>query len=465
MGYHAIRKREIRNSHYRQIEEFARTYKRGRPTILLLPGGMGSQIDRSGKPYKTDASSPFNQYDPIWVDLGIIFNKEALKLEIKPNYHDIDNYICIPNGPLRYVIKPYNETEEYFRNKKNFNFVVFSFDWRRPLDESAYFLKIFLQRLKSRVKELRQEDPLPTTTILCHSMGGLVAKLFLHRVFKKYTTPAGVGKWMARLVTVATPFYGTSKHMTRYYKGQKALNSIYTPKKLAQLTATFPATYNLMLLDCKTYSRYAKELEIGRYPVRDAKNPGLEADPFDPNLASRYPPWVSPDYLKLAVKTRKKITRPLPDAAADRVFHIRAHRRKTWVELRWAAVNGAQFDPDKDDSPISGKNGKGDGTVPFWSARLVQVPDSQIFNLAKAKKHFDLLEHRETLTVVSRLVERDRMPKTVKVPDQSWAGPKASKKALRKLMDAVSAGKIKRTDSMALNKRIWRRIIQEIDQS
>ena len=449
MGYHNIRKREIRDNHYRQIEAFARTYKKGRPTILLIPGGMGSQIDRSGKPYKTDASSPFN--------------KEALNLEIKPNCHDIDNYICIPNGPLRYVIKPYNETEDYFRKKKNFNFIVFSYDWRRPLPESANFLKIFLERLKSRVKELRQEDPLPHTTILCHSMGGLVAKVFLNKVFKKNTTAAAVRKWMSRLVTVATPFYGTSKHMTRYYKGQKVLNGIYTAKKLARLTGTFPATYILMYLDGKTYTRYANELEISRYPVRDAKNTGMEADPFDPNLISRYPSWVNPDYLELAVKMRKITTGPLPDAVADRVFHIRARKRKTWVELRWKAIKGAQFNPNKDDSPITGKKGKGDGTVPFWSARLVQVPDSQVYNLTKAKKHYELLEHPETLTVVSRLVEKDRIPKTVKVPDKSWAGPKASKKAIREFIDAVAAGKIKRTDSQALDEKLWRRIIQEID--
>jgi hypothetical protein len=462
MGYEDTRRNEVKAAHNRNIEEFARTYKRNRPTILLLPGGMGSQIDRSQKPYTGNPSSAFN-YDPIWMDPGIIFDGDALQLEIKPNEHDIGNHVCIPNGPLRFFLKPYDATEDYFRDK-DFNYIVFGFDWRRSIRESAGFLQFFLKQLKGRVVDLWQEDPLPNTTILCHSMGGLVAKVFLHKVFKQNTAAADVGKWMSRLVTVATPFYGSATHMTRYYKGQKLLNTLYSPQKLACLTGTLYGTYILMLLDKKTYARNADKLETDRYPVRDAQNPEKEADPFDPKMFSRYPGWVGKKHLAHAIEMRKIITRPLPDAVLHRVFHIRAGRRKTWVELKWQSVNGAAFNPDKDDSPISGQygaNGGGDGTVPFWSARLVQVPDCQVFNLKKAKKHQELLEHTETLTVISRLIQQDRMPKTIKVPDQSLGGPKASLKSAERFIGDVAAGTIKRSDPGALDQKIWRRIVQE----
>jgi hypothetical protein len=249
--------------------------------------------------------------------------------------------------------------------------------------------------------------------------------------------------------------------MTRYYKGQQVLNTLYKANTLARLTATFPGPYILMLLDAKSYRQYADKLEISRYPVRDAQNPDMEADPFDQKLFGRYPPWVNPGYLEQATRMRKIIIGPLPDAVVDRVFHIRARRRKTWVELKWKAVNGATFNPNKDDSPITGKNGEGDGTVPFWAARLAQVPDSQVFNLKKAKNHQELLEHLETLTVISRLVEQDKMPKTAKVPDKSLGSPRASLKTAAKFLEDVAAGKIKRTDAKALDEKIWRRIIQE----
>ncbi|MDX1708686.1 MAG: hypothetical protein R3274_08815 [Desulfobacterales bacterium] len=462
MTYESARRKEIRQAHGRQIEEFARTYRKSKPTILLIPGGMGSQIDRSKKPYKGAASLPFN-FDPIWMDPGIVFEKEALQLEILPNSHDIGNHICIPNGPLRFLLKPYNATEDYFRDK-GYNYLVFGFDWRRSVRESAGFLQFFLKTFKQRVKELWQEDPLPNTTILCHSMGGLVAKVFLHKVFKAETTAADVRAWMSRLVTVATPFYGTATHINRYYKGQKPLNTIYNAKKLARLTGTLMGTYILMPLDKKTYTRNADKLEISRYPVRDKKNSALEADPFNPQMFGRYPTWVKPDFLAAAIQLRNIITRPLPPAAAKRVFHIRALQRRTWVELRWKSVNGATFNPNKDDSPIDGKHGKGgggDGTVPFWSARLVQTPDSQVFNLKKAKKHQELLEHPETLRVIHRLIQKNKMPKSVKAPDKTLVGPRASLKATEEFVAQVAAGKIKRGDPNALDKKVWRRIVQE----
>ena len=462
MNYQSARRKEIGQAHMRQVEEFARTYKKNRPTVVLVPGGMGSQIDRSKMPYKGAASLPF-RYDPIWMDPGIIFNEEALQLEILPNTHDIGNHVCIPNGPLRFLIRPYNATEAYFRDK-GFNYTVFGFDWRRSVRESAGFLQFFLKTLKQRVTELWQEDPLPNTTLLCHSMGGLVAKVFLHKVFKAKTKSADIPTWMSRLVTVATPFYGTATHMTRYYKGQEPLNIIYSAKKLARLTATLAGTYILMPLDKKTYARNADKLEISRYPVRDKKNSAQEADPFDPQMFGRYPSWVEPAYLAAAKQMRNIITRQLPSAVAARVFHLRALQRRTWVELKWKSVNGATFNPNKDDSPIDGKHGEGgggDGTVPFWSARLVQIPDSQVFNLKKAKKHQELLEHPETLGVVNRLIEKNQMPKSIKAPDKILGGPKASLKATTEFMTQVAAGKIKRTDPEAVNPKVWRRIVQE----
>ena len=317
MSYNSVRKKEICAAHNRHIEEFARNYKRKRPTILFLPGGMGSQIDRSVGPYTGNASPAF-MYDPIWMDPGIVFDKEALQLEIEPNSHDVDDHICIPNGPLRYLLKPYNATEDYFMDK-GFNYLVFGFDWRRPLAESADFLRSFLQRLKDRVQYLWQENPLPDTTILCHSMGGLVAKVFLHNVFNKNTAAVDVRKWMCRLVTVATPFYGTATHMTRYYKGQKVLNTLYRAKNLARLVGTFPGPYILMFLDARSYAQDADQLEIDRYPVRDALHPDKDADPFDHHLLSRYPPWVSPEFLDQTTRMRKIIGRRLPDAVVDRI--------------------------------------------------------------------------------------------------------------------------------------------------
>lgn len=462
MDYQNARKLEIRDTHARRIEAFARTYKKNRPTIVLIPGGMGSQIDRSAKPFRGNASLPFKKFDPIWMDLGIIFDREALQLEIKDNGHDLDNHICIPNGPVRFIIEPYNATADFFR-AKDYNYIVFAYDWRRPVVESAGFLKFFLQLLKNRVQDLRQEDPLPHTTLLCHSMGGHVVKVFLHRVFKQSATAADVQQWMDRFVTVATPFYGAATQMTRYYKGQEPLNIITGIQPLARVIGTLPGPYILMFLDRNTYARNADQLEIDRYPVRDSNHADQEADPHDENLFKRYPRWVSHDYIHQAASLQGAIARPLPDAVVERVFHFRATKKKTWVELQWAEVNGGQYDPGSDDSPITGKNGEGDGTVPSWSARLTQVPDSQVFNLSKAKSHPELLEHPETLKGIHQLIKNDKMPRTIDAPDKLPGPVKASLPVVRQFMEDVSGGRIQRDDLRATDEKLWRRIVQEVN--
>ena len=74
-------------------------------------------------------------------------------------------------------------------------------------------------------------------------------------------------------------------------------------------------------------------------------------------------------------------------------------------------------------------------------------------------------EHPETLKVVTRLIQQDQMPKSVKAPAKALGGPKTSLKATEQFMAQVAAGEIKRTDLKALDKKIWRRILQEADLS
>ena len=107
MSYATARRFEIRDALSRRIDTFARGYIPGSETIMLLPGGMGSQLDRSTKAYKDDDSIPFKTYDPIWVDMGLIFSKDALKLKIKQDGSDKGHHIVVPNGPLDFFISPY----------------------------------------------------------------------------------------------------------------------------------------------------------------------------------------------------------------------------------------------------------------------------------------------------------------------------------------------------------------------
>jgi hypothetical protein len=94
----------------------------------------------------------------------------------------------------------------------------------------------------------------------------------------------------------------------------------------------------------------------------------------------------------------------LPKPVLDRIFHIRSQSEKTWIEQFWQPIDGSKFNPDKK-SPLSGVDGRGDGTVPFWSARLAQTPPSQVYAVKNKVEHQEMLEHSEVLQAIRRIIE------------------------------------------------------------
>ena len=434
------------------------------PTVVLLPGGMGSQLDYSHRRYRNDSDLPFERYDPIWMDPGILFQRDALKLSIQSTGRDVKDHIVIPDGPLNFLVNPYDGAERFFRERLHWNYICFGFDWRRPITESAGFLELFLRRLGERVKQQRGESPLSTATLLCHSLGGLVALAFLHRIAKQANK---IHEWLDRVVTIGTPFYGTSDHMIRYYKGQEALNWIYGAEPIARVTGTLPGPYILLYPSRALYQRDALKLNkssfpLKRYPMRDAANQGRELDPFGAAAATRYPKWVCRKYLQSAERIRKRITGPLPPELSQRVFHIRSGLVKMPVEEQWYDVDGGHFNPERDDNPVSESlAGPGDGTVPAWSARLVDTPPQQIYNLKLARKHGDLVEHVETLNVVSDLITHGRLPKKLNVPDELLGVERAQVKEMRSFIDGVVSKQFTKSDSTVSDQAFWRRFLEE----
>ncbi len=125
MTYDQARRRAIRDALGSRIEHFARSYRPGEPTVVFLPGGMGSQLDQSKKRYQGTSTPPFTEYDPVWIDFGILFNGDALKLEIRLDGRDYRNHVIIPDGPLQFLVSAYDGTERYFQEDKGWNYIVF----------------------------------------------------------------------------------------------------------------------------------------------------------------------------------------------------------------------------------------------------------------------------------------------------------------------------------------------------
>jgi len=106
MDYDVGRVAAIQSAYLGIIKAFMPRYRAGRPTVVMLPGGMGSQLDRSPEPYRGEPPD-FNRYDTVWIDLGLIFSSDGLALEIDAHGRDRDGYIVVPNGELRFLVDAY----------------------------------------------------------------------------------------------------------------------------------------------------------------------------------------------------------------------------------------------------------------------------------------------------------------------------------------------------------------------
>ena len=418
MSYDSYRKAKIQGYYDAQLETLVSGFDPRRPTVLLLPGGMGSQLERTEHPV---GKEPNVINDVIWVDWGIFRpKKDAVKLEIQISggaERDRDSYVIAPHGPLKFITQtPYEELKDLALAEK-WNYGVFGFDWRRPLAESSAFFKQFIHDFKKRIVALHNLDPIPNLTIVCHSMGGMVCTYAL-----RDGRFSDLG--FHAVVTVATPFYGTSTQQERYYSGDGGLlNSIYGEKAVVEITSSLPGPYTLMFLPMEIYVRDGKRLGLGRYPQLDPDG-NTDADPYDAAFKKRWPRPVKDhwQYLARARTELLHISEPIAPGIASVFFNVRSSLdTRTASELLWSNIDGDAFVPGTSQSPIAGMPGPGDGTVPSWSAWHAHSRPRNRYELKQAKDHGALLEHDEVLALIDTVVKTRRLPMAKKRSPQTPA--------------------------------------------
>ena len=353
MAYEDYRKDLIAGYYAHQLETLMSGYQPNQPTIILLPGGMGSQLERSESKYP---ASPNVINDVVWVDLGIAWPKyDARKLEMTAQQEDLDKYVIAAHGPMSFItVTPYGELEDLAWDS-GWNYGVFGYDWRRPLAESASYFKAFILAFQKRVKADFGKDPIADLTIVCHSMGGMVCTYALNDA-----SFSGLG--FHAILTIATPFYGTSTQQERYYVGDPdILNKIYDPEEVVAITSSLPGPFTLMFLPKDIYNTDGKKLGLKRYPQLDP-NGNTDADPYDLAMLSRWPKPVKAhkQYLTDAKGELKKLAAPINAKIAPVFFNVRSSLDpKTAVELLWNNINGDAFVPGKDPSPLTASPDRG----------------------------------------------------------------------------------------------------------
>ena len=412
MGYKATVDTLILKELSLRAARFADGYDPDRPSVVLVPGGMGARLLKTLDAY--DPRMPFPAeptYQKIWLSLGAILRGDHFGLKMTRVGRDQGNKPVIPFGEVdNYLLaRPYDETREHFTRSNadiRANYVSFGYDWRKRPSLSAGYLRRFLLFLAAENAKRGHPDPRPTITLIGHSMGGLVVKSFLNLLSRKKEV---ADHWLERFVSVGTPFYGTQTHMSRYYDGQEGLNMFTRGGRLEVSKAiwTLPGLYVLLPAPKEILEPNFRSLGLNRYPVVDDEDKAKSVDPFDPEHRDRLPEFMRKPKQNLsftsicmayATHEMKEIDRVLPEFR-DKIFHfgstLRESNRPRSLRIYWQR---------KYSDPFLTNSGDSDGTVPLWSARLGWIPRDQVF-LVRGVEHDSLAEDGTVLHGISALMQ------------------------------------------------------------
>ena len=118
MTYDEYRRTLIDQYYDYQLESFINGFAPGKPNVILLPGGMGSQLERTSQPFPT---SPNVINDVVWLDFGIAAG-DAVTLEIDNDGKDYKSHVIGAHGPLSFIgTTPYGKLQDFAR-KEHWNF-------------------------------------------------------------------------------------------------------------------------------------------------------------------------------------------------------------------------------------------------------------------------------------------------------------------------------------------------------
>jgi hypothetical protein len=391
MSYDTTRDAEQLNQIEHAIDDFIVRYNNSnapanaRQTVVLFPGGMASRLKRARKRYEDNVSGVQTfTYDDVWLTpLTLAFPTDVRNLKMKRvapgKYRDKDNHIIVADGSVGLLgCTPYDGFTAWC-DKKQLDWFVFGWDWRRPLQHGGkFFVEKFLPHFQARVQAgCNNADPLIKFSLIGHSFGGMVVNYLLR---KNHPNVAH----LYRAITVATPFYGYASQVHRWFEGESSFNGPLDIFRdgVIKVMCSLPALYTLHFLEEWLYNQVAAALHadtdapLDAYPSVDAANAAQRADPYHPTTSAskrRYPnggTGFDYDELERGRKMVCYLAGPLAANLAAKFYNIRGILP---VDSTTGATSWGWVPPDLPAPITNGPAVPGDGTQPAWTARLVTL--------------------------------------------------------------------------------------------
>jgi len=406
MAEHNAYQRAVRKATYFRLKDdidyFLNRFDREKETVILLPGGSGSNLWHADRKFGEVSNPRDYHFDRVWLDLGI-FAGDGKAIKINRNGHDVGDRVMVGDGDVRFPVRPYVRAMTFFRGKAKFNALLLGWDWRRNLLAAVDILNAVIETIKKRKASSKNpQRVMKNIFIVGHSMGGMVAKLF-------FQTHQNVAKELGGMISVGTPFYGYLGQLRRIFEGEPTLNRLppYNAKTVATITSSCPGLYTLFPIDKKTYDAVGDQLGLTSYPVTALD--GTPADVYDKHRpSSRFPNWVWLKQIEEARRLRQDLlSMPLPVPLNNVLFHIRSKIPKSTASTaKWKQELPGSYDPDKHQSPIEiGPMSEGDDTIPYWSAALASTPNDNITDFSQGE-HMSLMAQSFVLRHILKIVSR-----------------------------------------------------------
>lgn len=342
-----------------------------RNPVVFIHGFAGSQLlDANGDVVFGDARSLVKRFGDVEMSTGEERNPRR-QLSPGPLIESVSVF-----GLFR--VEQYSGLISHLTSigyKLGADLFVFSYDWRQSNFETSRRLHEFVE--KTQALKGRKFD------LVAHSMGGLVAMIYVSR--------EGQGR-VDKLIAMGTPFYGSLNALKTYLDGWGALKNFLAGgrDRVRQVVGTIPALFELM-------PRYDKCCIVGGPTDNDRK----PVDLLQPTT------WSSLGWMPSDVLLAKRVEDSLASARSldelvkkgppsdVRMFRIAGSRVATAGQV-YLASNG---------TPLVWKEASGDGTVIEQSATAREFSTS----FTAIKVHATIFNDDHVKVQLKRILAADEL--------------------------------------------------------
>ncbi len=219
--------------------------------VVVLPGLMGSELTV----YRRDEG------DRVWLSYWRIFRGRLGELRLTPDGSE-------PSDPTLEV-RPTGVLKDYYGEqllslRRHWNVATYPYDWRKTLSEAADGLASLIRR------KFGSGTPVHLVT---HSMGGLVARVFIRRhqdLWQRMQDPHAPERG-GRLIMLGTPNYGSHlavqalTGLAGTVRKLELLDTHHDLQEVLQILSTFPGLYHLLPSQEKSGARSARLYQASTY--------------------------------------------------------------------------------------------------------------------------------------------------------------------------------------------------------